>query len=333
MPRRRGTPVAARAPSLPASSKKALIGAALANLAIAATKLTIGALTRSTVMISEGIHSLVDTGNSGLMMFGRWRSRQRADAEHPFGYGMELYFWSFVVATIVFGGGGGLSIYEGIEALRHPREPTALWASYLTIAVAAVFEGTSLVIGWREFRVYRKELRYDGTTLDAIRASKDPAIFLTVLEDTAALIGLALAAAGIAVRQFTGWAPAEAIASILIGAVLAGEAIILAVECRGLIIGEAARPVVVAQLQRAIDAHAGPLRVGSVRTLTLGPDAILVVLELQPSATRDGARLRPAIQALATQLRTAVAAVRYVAFSLPGTTPEVVEDDAATAPP
>lgn len=309
---------------MPASSRKALLGAAVANLGIAATKLTIGALTRSTVMISEGIHSLVDTGNSGLMMYGRWRSRQRADAEHPFGYGMELYFWSFVVATIVFGGGGGLSIYEGIEAFRHPREPTALWASYLTIAVAAIFEGTSLVIGWREFRVYRRELRYDGSTLDAIRASKDPAIFLTVLEDTAAIIGLALAAGGIAVRQFTGWAPAEAIASMLIGAVLAGEAIILAVECRGLIIGEAARPVVVGQLQQVIDRDAGPLRVGSIRTLTLGPDAILVVLELQPSATRDGSELRPAIQRLARALRAATPAVRYVAFSLPGTTTEPI---------
>jgi cation diffusion facilitator family transporter len=309
---------------LPSSSKKALVGAFAANLGIAITKFAVGALTRSTVMISEGIHSLVDTGNSGLMLFGRWRSRQRADAEHPFGYGMELYFWSFVVATIVFGGGGGFSIYEGLEALRHPREPTALWASYLTIGVAAAFEGASLVIGWREFRTYRKELRYDGSTLDAIRASKDPAIFLTVLEDSAALIGLALAAAGLGLRQLTGRAELEAIASILIGVVLAGEALILAIECRGLIIGEAARPVVVAELRRRIDHHAGPLHVGAVRTLTLGPESILVILELEPSDTRDGAQLRSAIQQLARALRREMPAIRHVAFSLPGTTPDAV---------
>src|SRR5437870_4939314 len=140
---------------MPSSSKRALIGALAANLGIAATKFVVAAITGSTVMIAEGIHSLVDTGNSGLMLFGQWRSRRPADEVHPFGYGMELYFWSFVVAMVVFGGGGGLSIYEGVRALIHPRTTTGLWPTYLVIGAATIFEATSLAIGVREFSVDR----------------------------------------------------------------------------------------------------------------------------------------------------------------------------------
>jgi cation diffusion facilitator family transporter len=292
-----------------------LIGALAANLGIAVTKFIIGGITGSTVMISEGIHSLVDTGNSGLMMFGRWRSRRIADAEHPFGYGMELYFWSFVVAMVVFGGGGGLSIYEGIHAWNHPREPQSLWLGYLVIGVAAAFEGTSLVIGLREFAIYRKELKYDGSLLDSIRASKNPAIFLTVLEDTAALVGLGVGPP----RDPPPPAPR---ASFAIGLVLMVEAAILAIECRGLIIGESARPVVVSQLREAIARHAGPLQIGEIRTLHLGPEAILVILELEPSPMYGTPQLQPAIRTLIRALRAAMPAVRHVTFELTGTEPD-----------
>ena len=134
-----------------ASSRRALVGAMAANLAIAAVKFAVGALTHSTVMIAEGIHSLVDTGNSALMVLGEARSRRPADDEHPFGYGMELYFWSLVVAMVVFGGGGGLSVYEGVRAIFHPRVITRLWPNYAVIGAAAIFEGISLIIGLREF--------------------------------------------------------------------------------------------------------------------------------------------------------------------------------------
>jgi cation diffusion facilitator family transporter len=307
---------------VPASTRKSLIGALAANLGIATTKFIIGGITGSTVMISEGIHSLVDTGNSGLMMFGRWRSRRVADEEHPLGYGMELYFWSFVVAMVVFGGGGGLSIYQGVHAWTHPREPQSLWLSYLVIGVAAVFEGTSLIIGLREFAIYRKELKYDGSLLESIRASKNPAIFLTVLEDTAALLGLVIAAAGIALRAWTGRAELEAAASIAIGLVLMIEAGVLAVECRGLITGESARPVVVAQLREAITHHGGPLQIGAIRTLQLGPESILVILELKPSPVYGTPQLQPAIRTLIGALREAMPAVRHVTFELTGTEPD-----------
>jgi cation diffusion facilitator family transporter len=318
---------------MPASSKIALLGALIANLGIAATKFIVGSLTHSSVMIAEGIHSLVDTGNSGLMMFGRTRSRRGPDAAHPFGYGMELYFWSFVVATIVFGGGGGLSIYEGLHALAEPRAMGAVWPNYLTIAVAAVFEGASLMVGMREFTKYRRERKYPGSILAAIRASKNPAMFLTVLEDSAALVGLAIAALGIALRTWTGWQPLDGIASILIGLVQMVEALVLAIECRGLIIGEPARPVVIEQIQRALAHHirgagtaagaesgagAGAgIDIDEVRTLQFGPESILVFLDVRIRSPRDAAQLPALIAHLIAELRAAVPAIQNVFVTLP----------------
>jgi cation diffusion facilitator family transporter len=312
-----------------ASSKKALVGAFIANLGIAGTKLAVGAITGSTVMIAEGIHSLVDSGNSGLMMFGRSRSRRGPDAEHPFGYGMELYFWSFVVATIVFGGGGGLSIYEGVRAIEHPRDPTSLWLSYLVIGISAVFEGASLVIALREFAIYRRERRDTGSLLSSIRASKNPAIFLTVLEDSAAMLGLAIAAAGLALRHWTGWAWLDGVASIVIGAVLMAEALILAIECRGLIVGEAARPLVVERVRRAIAHCAGDLGIRKIRTLQLGPESILVLLEIHLPPGYDPARLETAMTRLGDELRQAIPAIRDVTFELVSATPEPTPSSAA----
>lgn len=297
---------------MPASSTRSLISGLVANLAIAITKFIVGAVTSSTVMISEGIHSVVDTGNSVLMMFGRRASRRGPDEEHPFGYGMELYFWSFVVAMVVFGGGGGLSIYEGLHALSEPRELTSLWPSFVVIGASAVFEGASLIVGLREFRIYRRELKYPSSVLDGIRASKNPAMFLTVLEDIAALVGLGIAAAGIALRWWTGIAAFDGIASILIGLVLAIEALVLAIECRGLIIGEPARPAVVEEIEKSIAEHAGGLKIRGVRTLQLGPESVLVFLEVQPASVRDPAQLRDTIARLLVELRRATPVIRDV---------------------
>lgn len=311
---------------MPASSTKALVAGLVANLGIAATKFVIGALTHSTVMIAEGIHSLVDTGNSGLMMFGRRASQRGPDEEHPFGYGMELYFWSFVVAMVVFGGGGGLSIYEGLHALAEPRPLTALWPNYLVIAVAAVFESASLAVGLREFRTYRKELRYPRSVFEGIRASKNPAMFLTVLEDLAALAGLALAAAGLGLRAWTGRGEFDGVASILIGLVQAAEALVLAIECRGLIIGEPARPAVVEAVERAVAAHAGALAVERVRTLQLGPGSVLVFLDVRLGDAGDLAAVRDAIARLLGELRALTPAIREVFVAL------ARDDDARRAP-
>lgn len=299
-----------------ASSTRSLIAGLAANLGIAVTKFIVGAVTHSTVMIAEGIHSLVDTGNAVLMMFGRRNSRRGPDDEHPFGYGMELYFWSFVVAMVVFGGGGGLSIYEGLHALSEPRNLTSPWPSFTVIGVAAVFEGASLLVGLREFRIYRRDLHYPRSILDGIRASKNPAMFLTVLEDLAALVGLAIAAAGIALRHVTGIAAIDGIASILIGVVQAVEALVLAIECRGLIIGEPARPAVVEAVEKTVAEQAGGLDVHGVRTLQLGPDSVLVFLDLELGAVHETAQLRSAVRRLRAELRRVTPAIRDVFVTL-----------------
>jgi len=301
---------------MPASSKKALLGAAAANLAVAATKFVVGALTQSSVMISEGIHSLVDCGNAGLMLFGEARSRRPADAKHPFGYGMELYFWSTVVTMVVFGGGGGLSIYEGIHALLHPRQISSIWPNYAVIGAAAVFEGTSLVVAVRELRTYRREKRIAGSVYAVMRASKDPSIFVTVLEDSAALIGLAIAALGVTLSHFLGMPVFDAVASLLIGLMLIVEAIFLGVECRELIIGETARPRVVVDLRDVLRRHAELGELEDLRTLQLGPDAVLAVLRMRFPPEMDVRTLRELTERLERELRRDAPLVKHVVFDI-----------------
>ena len=299
-----------------ASSKRALVGAMAANLAIALVKFLVGGLTRSTVMIAEGIHSFVDTGNSALMLLGEHRSRRPADEAHPFGYGMELYFWSFVVAMVVFGGGGGLSVYEGVRDLAHPHQVTALWPNYLVIGAAAVFEGASLVIGWREFSVYRREKVFKGSALDVMRASKNPAIFVTLLEDVAALVGLALAAAGLTLSHLLGVPAIDAVASIAIGLVLMVEAGLLGYECRGLIIGEAARPRVIADVRRLLARHAELEGATGLRTLQLGPESVMLVLSVRPRPTMSVREASAFNAALTAEIREAVPVVKHIVYEL-----------------
>ncbi|MEO8211938.1 MAG: cation diffusion facilitator family transporter [Myxococcales bacterium] len=301
---------------MPASSKKALVGAMLANMAIAVTKFVVGGLTQSTVMIAEGIHSFVDTGDSALMLLGESRSRRPADETHPFGYGMELYFWSFVVAMVVFGGGGGLSIYEGLRAFFHPRVLGALWPNYLVIAAAAVFEGISLAIGLREFNAYRREKRFEGSALAVMRASKNPAIFVTVLEDVAALAGLAIAAVGLTFSHVLANPAFDAIASILIGLVLVAEACLLGYECRGLIIGEPARPIVMSEVRLAIARHPEIGRIERLSTLQLGPDSVMLVLGIRSDPQLKEEVLERARASLVADIRSAVPTVKHIVCDL-----------------
>jgi cation diffusion facilitator family transporter len=299
---------------MPASSQRALLGALAANLAIAATKFVVGAITYSTVMIAEGIHSLVDTGNSGLMLLGRSRSRRGPDDAHPFGHGMELYFWSFLVAMVIFGGGGCLSIYEGVRALLHPRVVAALWPNYLVIAAAAIFETASLVIGLREFSVYRREMRFVGSMLDVMRESKNPAIFVTVLEDVAALAGLAVAAAGLTLSHLLAAPAIDAAASILIGAILILEAGLLGVECRGLITGESARPLLQAEIRRVLSQCDEGVSAGEFQTLQLGPDTVLLLVSVRLPRTMAPGELKDRAERLTIELRRASPVIKHLAF-------------------
>jgi len=297
-----------------ASSRRALFSAAAANLAIAATKFAFGAFTHSTVMVAEAIHSLVDTGNSGLMLLGRARSRRGPDAEHPFGHGMELYFWSFLVAMVIFGGGACLTIYRGVMELVHPRPTTVLWPNYAVIAAAALFEGSSLAVGWREFARYRREKRFEGSMWAVMRESKDPAIFVTVLEDIAALAGLAAAAIGLTLSHVLHAPRFDGAASIAVGVILIFEAGLLGVETRGLITGEAVRPVLLDRIRQVIARHRDVGAVSEIRTLQLGPDDVLLLLGVRPSRTPSIEDLEAASERLTSELRGISPTIKHVAF-------------------
>lgn len=285
------------------SSEKplALYGAIAANTAIAATKFAAAAFTGSSAMLSEGIHSVVDTGNQLLLLLGLKRSRRPPDRDHPFGHGKELYFWSLIVAVVLFGIGGGMSLYEGIGHLQHPpaelEDPT--W-NYVTLGAAFVFEALSWALALRELR---KTLPGVGTW-QAIRTSKDPAIFVVLVEDTAALAGLILAAVGIWLGHFTGDPMWDGLASVAIGVVLAGVAVFLVYESHGLLLGEAADEATVESVQRIAGADAAVVRAGRPLTMHFGTSDVLVNLdvEFQPDipareVAASAARIEAAIRA------------------------------------
>lgn len=259
------------------SSSHVVIYAALAgNLAIAATKFVAFTLTGSSAMLTEAIHSSVDTGNQGLLLFGLARARKAPSASHPFGYGMELYFWSFVVALLIFALGGAFSIYEGIHKIQHPEAIDRAWINFLVLGLAMVFEGGSFAVAWREFKVLRKGAPF----FRSIVGSKDPSIFAVLLEDGAALAGLFIAALGVAGSSLLGLAWADGAASIGIGVLLVVVAIFLANETRSLLTGEAASPRVTAEVRTMLAADPRVESVTEVLSMHLGPQEILLGVTL-----------------------------------------------------
>src|SRR3984893_3366601 len=221
-----------------AKSKVAIYGAIAANVAIAVTKFVVAGVTGSSAMLSEGIHSAVDTFNGVLLLVGVRLSQRPATPEHPFGHGKELYFWSLIVAVLIFGVGGGLSFYEGVQHVRNPqplRDP--IW-NYIVLGVATVFEGASFAIALRQF------LKQAGNTpfWEALHRSKDPTTYTVLAEDSAALIGLVVAALGIALSQRFDKPVLDGVASLVIGLLLAAVAVALIWESRSLLIGEGIRP-------------------------------------------------------------------------------------------
>lgn len=246
------------------------------NLGIAAAKFAAAAWTGSSAMLSEAIHSLVDTSNQGLLLVGLKRSRRPADARHPFGYAREIYFWSFIVAILLFSLGAGVSLYEGVEKLLHPHPITDVKINYIVLAIAILLEGVSTWKALSEFNTRRN----GRGLLAALRASKDPTLFTVVLEDLAALSGLVVALVGIFAASEFGFSAGDGIASVVIGLILAGVAAFMSIEIQGLIIGEAADPEIVQGLSRIVAAEAGNGRpistINEVRTIHLGPDDVLM---------------------------------------------------------
>ncbi|MBI1363703.1 MAG: cation diffusion facilitator family transporter [Proteobacteria bacterium] len=258
------------------SSKKVIFAALAGNLLIAVTKFGAAFATGSSAMLSEAIHSLVDTGNQGLLLYGLKRAAKPADIRHPFGYGMELYFWSFVVALLVFAVGAGVSIYEGIHKIQHPQPMTNPVINYLVLGAALVFEGAALLVAWKEFRKTKGE----SSVIAAVRRSKDPAVFTVLFEDSAAMSGLLVAFIGIMLAQATGMAWIDGAASVVIGIILAVTAFVLAMETKGLLVGESAHPQVTKGIRIIAEGQSAVFRVNELLTMHLGPQEILVNMSL-----------------------------------------------------
>jgi cation diffusion facilitator family transporter len=253
---------------------------------------------------------MVDTADQGLLLLGDHLSRKPDDKLHPFGYGMEQYFWSFIVAILIFGLGGAVSIYQGAMHVASPEPLRWPIANAAVIAVAALFEGASFAFSFRQYRS-RTDRRL---SLGALSGSKDPKLFTVLLEDSAALAGLAIAGAGIAASVWLGWLEADGYASIAIGVLLAAIAVFLARETRSLLIGEAASPAVVAAIEAAANEHPAVKEVREVFTLHLGPERILVALSLQLESFADVQELRDAISAISKNVRRADERIAQVFF-------------------
>jgi cation diffusion facilitator family transporter len=254
-----------------------IYAAIAANLAIAATKFVCAALTGSSAMLSEAIHSLVDTGNEALLLVGVRLSRKPPDARHPFGYGKELYFWSLIVAVMLFGIGGGMAIIEGVLHVIHPEESgSAIW-NYTVLAIAFIFDGISWTIALREFRVEKGSRGF----WNAYRSSKDPAIFTVLAEDTADLLGLVIAALGVFLSHAFHKPQIDGIASILIGLLLAGVGLLLVFESRGLLIGESTQPDVLEEINRIVTSDSCVQKILDPLTMHFGPDEVLLNMEIE----------------------------------------------------
>ena len=275
-------------------SKKVIYAALIGNGLIAITKFAAATYTGSSAMLSEGIHSLVDTGNQGLLLHGLARSKKPADDRHPFGYGAELYFWAFVVAIIIFAVGAGVSIYEGIEKIRHPHAIESPHINYIVLVAAMAFEAVAWWIAFKEF----KAVKGNRTYIQAVRDSKDPALFTVLFEDTAAMLGLIVAFVGLLLTQYLGLPWLDGAASVVIGLILAGTAWVLAYETKGLLIGEAADPEMVSRVKALAENTPGVVAMNELRTLHRGPEDVLLAVSVDFQDNLSAGQVEEAIYTL-----------------------------------
>jgi cation diffusion facilitator family transporter len=255
-------------------STRVILTALAANVGIAVAKFIAAGLTGSSAMLTEGVHSLVDSTNHVLLLYGQKRAQKPANAQHPLGYGRELYFWSFIVAILVFSLGAGVSVYEGILHILHPEPAADPKVAYIVLAVAFALEGWSTWEALKAFNVSRGTL----SLLKAIQASKDAPTIVVLLENAGAMVGLVLAALGIGISQYTHNPMWDGLASVLIGLVLGAMAILLVIEAKSLLIGESADPALVEAIRASAQAHAGVEKVLDVLTVHHAPDQIVAVI-------------------------------------------------------
>lgn len=291
-----------------AESSRAVYGAIVANVAIAVTKFAVAGITGSSAMLSEGVHSLVDTGDGLLLLVGLRRSQRPPSEDHPFGHGKELYFWSLIVAVLIFGLGGGVSVYEGIQHMRAPEPIRDAFWNYAVLAFAAVFESASLCIALRQFLQ-----QHPGRPFwQALHDSKDPTTFTVIAEDSAALAGLVIAALGVWSSQAFGIPELDGAASLLIGVLLAGVAVLLIRESRGLLVGEGIQPATAKAIRAMATEEPVVAEVGAVLSMYIGAQEALVTMEITPRDGTSAADAAHAIRRIEQRVRERYPTIRRI---------------------
>lgn len=290
------------------NSKLVVVAALTGNLLIAITKFAAAMMTSSSAMLSEGIHSMVDVGNQVLLLIGLSRSQKEATPSHPYGYGKELYFYSFVVAILLFAFGGGLSIYEGIKHLSHPTSIDSVYINYIVLLFAFLFEGCAWYVAFKEFKKSTKRFHW----FHSVNRAKDPAIIVVLLEDTAAMLGLIVAIIGITVSHFFNLPMIDAIASILIGSILLIVAIWLAVESKSLLVGEAANPEVIQKIKELVVKNNEIDGVRNIMTMHMGPDQILLNLQVDFNENLSSTDVEVAISDMENLIKSNITEVKWI---------------------
>ena len=279
-----------------------LYGALAANLGIGVAKFVAAGMTGSSSMLTEGFHSVVDSGNQVLLLYGQKKAKRPADEAHPFGYGRELYFWAFVVAILIFAIGAGVSIFEGWRHIQEPEPLTSPTINYVVLAISFALEGSSWTIAVREFAKAKGDMGW----WDAIHRSKDPAGFIVLFEDSAALAGLVIAGVGIWASHAFNEPRIDGAASIAIGVILALVAVLLARESKGLLIGERADPAIIATIRRIVAAHPAIISVNHVRTIHTAPDSIFAAISADFDDAVTMGHGETMIETMEDELRAAV---------------------------
>ena len=261
----------------PIDTRKIVIAALIGNLLVAVTKFIAAAWTGSSAMWSEGVHSLVDTSNQLLLLYGIYRASRPPDVQHPFGHGRELYFWSFIVSLLIFALGAGISFYEGMRHIREPVEIIDPVVNYVVLGFSFVFEAATWWVAFKEFCAVVPDGRY----LQAVIRSKDPPAFIALVEDTAAILGLVIALIGTLTANYFAWPMLDGVASVGISALLSTTAVFLARESKGLLLGEPARPEIRQSICRIAENHRGIEEVGTLYTVHQGPRQIVAALNVK----------------------------------------------------
>ncbi|HEX9107096.1 MAG TPA: cation diffusion facilitator family transporter [Longimicrobiales bacterium] len=314
-----------------ASSKRAIYASIAGDLAVAATKFGAALLTSSSAMLSEGIHSVVDAANGALLLVGLKRAQRPPDLAHPFGHGQELYFWTLIVAVMIFGLGGGVSTYEGIVHLLRPHPlQHSLW-NYLVLGAAFLFQGAASLVALRDFR---RMIGEEGVLESAIE-SKDPTMFAVVFEDAAAMAGLVIAFLGLVIGQWLGSPAPDAVASIVIGLLLAAVAIFLVHETRSLLAGESADPDMVQAIRALTEGDPAVRSVWPPLTIYFGPHFVLLNLDIQFLPALTAAEVARAVERIERGIRARFPIVRQIfiearAISEPGAPPASPGEQKAT---